>query len=441
MARLADGWASAGRQVLVIDQMEELFTSCRDSAARVAFVDAVLDEVDRPGGTTLVVAALRADFYGHCASIPRLAEALTDTTVLLGPMSETELRQAIEGPAEVTGYRLDQGLVDLMLRDLAHEPGSLPLLSHALLETWHRRTARTMTIVGYEESGGVRGAIARTAESVWNERLSDDQREARAADLPSADRARRGNRGHPPAGAPFGAGLGAGQRRDRGPRRGPGRRSARHDRRGHGRGGARGADPRVAAAAGLARRRSGSAPHPPAPHPRRGGLVGAGEGPLRAVPRASPGGRQGVAGRRAQPSGGRVPGRQSQRPRMPSVGPPRRRLPPGNGPTGGCGCCSSGRRWLWSRPSPPAWSPWANGTAPTTRPIGRRRRRSRPRSTASSRRSPSSRTETACSPGCWRSRPSGSGPARPLGLHCCGRSPTSLASAPPCTGGGPATSA
>jgi WD40 repeat protein len=178
LGRLGDGWAAAEHQVLVIDQMEELFTSCRDPAARAAFVDTVLDEVDRPGGTTLVVAALRADFYGHCASLPRLAEALTDTTVLLGPMSEAELRQAIEGPADVTGYRLDPGLVDVMLRDLADEPGSLPLLSHALLETWHRRTARTMTIAGYEESGGVRGAIARTAESVWDERLADEQREA-----------------------------------------------------------------------------------------------------------------------------------------------------------------------------------------------------------------------------------------------------------------------
>ena len=103
VARLAGGWASGGRQVLVIDQMEELFTSCRDAAARVAFVDAVLDEVDRPGGATLVVAALRADFYGHCASIPRLAEALTDTTVLLGPMSDDRAAPGHRGPGRGDG--------------------------------------------------------------------------------------------------------------------------------------------------------------------------------------------------------------------------------------------------------------------------------------------------------------------------------------------------
>jgi WD40 repeat protein/class 3 adenylate cyclase len=178
VARLADTWTPGERQVLVIDQMEELFTSCRDDGVRAAFVDVVLDELDRGDGSTLVVTALRADFYGHCASLPRLAEALTDTTILLGPMSAAELRRAIEGPAEVTGHRLDAGLVDLILRDLAHEPGALPLLSHALMETWHRRTGRTMTIDGYEESGGVRGAIARTAESVWNERLDDGQRDS-----------------------------------------------------------------------------------------------------------------------------------------------------------------------------------------------------------------------------------------------------------------------
>lgn len=66
----------------------------------------------------------------------------------------------------------------MILRDLAREPGSLPLLSHALLETWQRRTGRTLTLAGYHESGGVRGAIAHTAETVWTEALGETQRSA-----------------------------------------------------------------------------------------------------------------------------------------------------------------------------------------------------------------------------------------------------------------------
>jgi WD40 repeat protein/class 3 adenylate cyclase len=164
------------RLVVVIDQMEELFTNCRDPGERARFVDAVLDATEQLDGRVLAVGALRADFYGHCAAIPRLAAALSESTALLGPMDDRELARAIEAPAQVAGLRLEPGLVELMLRDLAREPGSLPLLSHALLETWRRRSSRTLTLAGYEESGGVRGAIAHTAETVWNAQLTPEQR-------------------------------------------------------------------------------------------------------------------------------------------------------------------------------------------------------------------------------------------------------------------------
>ena len=57
------------------------------------------------------------------------------------------------------------------------EPGALPLLSHALLATWQRRRGQTMTLSGYTASGGVRGAIAETAEAVFYDLLEPEQRE------------------------------------------------------------------------------------------------------------------------------------------------------------------------------------------------------------------------------------------------------------------------
>ena len=62
--------------------------------------------------------------------------------------------------------RLEPGLVDLVLRDVAGEPGALPLLSHALRATWERRDGRTLTVEGYRDSGGVASALAQTADSV-----------------------------------------------------------------------------------------------------------------------------------------------------------------------------------------------------------------------------------------------------------------------------------
>jgi len=94
-------------------------------------------------------------------------------------MSAEELRRAIEEPARRGEWTFEPGLVDLFLRDAGDEPGALPLLSHALLETWQRRRGRTLTLAGYAESGGVRGAIARTAETTFNQLTREQQAVAR----------------------------------------------------------------------------------------------------------------------------------------------------------------------------------------------------------------------------------------------------------------------
>ena len=151
--------------LLVVDQFEEVFTLCRDEEERAAFIDALLD---RAANGAWVVVALRADFYGHCATYPRLAGALEERQALVGPMTEEELRRAIERPGEQAGLVLEPGMVEAILRDVAGQPGALPLLSHSLLETWKRRSGRMLTVIGYLQSGGVQGAIAKTAETVYD---------------------------------------------------------------------------------------------------------------------------------------------------------------------------------------------------------------------------------------------------------------------------------
>jgi hypothetical protein len=124
--------------LLVIDQFEEIFALCRDEGERRRFIDALLFAVETEGGRTVVVPTIRADFYGRCADYPGLAARLADS-VLVGPLNEAGLRQAMEWPAAFVGLRLEPGLADTIVDDVAGEPGALPLLSHALLETWERR--------------------------------------------------------------------------------------------------------------------------------------------------------------------------------------------------------------------------------------------------------------------------------------------------------------
>jgi len=165
----------AALPVFVADQFEELFTLCHADAERQAFVDNLLLAALAPDAPARVVLALRADFYAHCAQYPELRAALAEHQAYIGPMSAAELRRAIEAPARLGGWSFEPGLVDWILREAGDEPGGLPLVSHALLETWQRRRGHTLTFQGYAASGGVQGAIAKTAETVYHHGLTAQQ--------------------------------------------------------------------------------------------------------------------------------------------------------------------------------------------------------------------------------------------------------------------------
>jgi WD40 repeat protein/DNA-binding SARP family transcriptional activator len=161
--------------LLVIDQFEELFTLCRDDAQRAAFLDLLVEAVDRGNGTFTAVLAVRADFYGRCAEDPRLARLLAANTVLVGPMRADELTRAITQPASAVGLDVEDELVSALVSETVGRAGGLPLLSAALLELWRRRPGGPFTVELYGESGGVEGAVARLAESAY-ERLAPEER-------------------------------------------------------------------------------------------------------------------------------------------------------------------------------------------------------------------------------------------------------------------------
>ncbi|MBR7673992.1 WD40 repeat domain-containing protein, partial [Streptomyces daliensis] len=155
-----------GDTVVVVDQFEEAFALCQDAAERSAFFGALL--AARSAGSRLrVVVAVRADFFGRCAEHRGLAEALREASVLVGPMGREELREAVVKPAQSAGLIVERALTARIVDEVADEPGGLPLMSHALLETWRRRSGKALTVAGYEAAGGLHGAIAQTAEELY----------------------------------------------------------------------------------------------------------------------------------------------------------------------------------------------------------------------------------------------------------------------------------
>ncbi|MDX3589113.1 nSTAND1 domain-containing NTPase [Streptomyces europaeiscabiei] len=153
---------------VVVDQFEEVFTLCRDRAERDRFLDLLLAARD-PGSRLRVLISVRSDFYARCAEHPRLAEALHRSGLLVRPMTADELREAVIGPAQAAGLIVERTLTARIVEEVLDEPGGLPMLSHALLETWRRRKGRMLTLAAYEAAGGVRGAIAASAEEAYGE--------------------------------------------------------------------------------------------------------------------------------------------------------------------------------------------------------------------------------------------------------------------------------
>ncbi len=166
------GLKPRGRQTLVVDQAEEAVTVCADVAERERYFAAIAAHVGAGGQ---VVLSLRADHLGDLAPYADITRVLEDGLYLLGPMGEADLRSAVEGPARRAGLKLEPGLVDLLVREVEGEPAALPLLSHVLRETWERREGPTLTVAGYLATGGIKHAVAQSAESLYDA-MDDTQR-------------------------------------------------------------------------------------------------------------------------------------------------------------------------------------------------------------------------------------------------------------------------
>ena len=162
------------RLVLVVDQFEEVFTTTADPAEQEAFIGRLVELASDPA--VAVVVTIRADYTGHCSLYPEFAERLAANLVLVGPMTGDQLRRAIELPARRVGLRVESALVDALVAEVQDEPGGLPLLSTALVQLWQARSDGWLRYDAYLRGGGVRSAVARLAESSY-EQLSDSERE------------------------------------------------------------------------------------------------------------------------------------------------------------------------------------------------------------------------------------------------------------------------
>jgi tetratricopeptide (TPR) repeat protein len=161
--------------VLVVDQLEELFTRGEITPERRKAFIACLEGLVG-SGCVFVVATMRNDYWHRACELPRLV-ALAEGRGRFDLISagSAEITEMIRRPAEAAGLsfetdprteiRLDAALAE----EAAREPGALPLLSF-LLDALYSKDVESnrSSVLTYESMralGSLKGAIATRAEA------------------------------------------------------------------------------------------------------------------------------------------------------------------------------------------------------------------------------------------------------------------------------------
>ncbi|MBD2727461.1 caspase family protein [Nostoc sp. FACHB-892] len=174
--------------LLFIDQFEEIFTLCQDDEERKAFIRLIAQEVKKSEVKTRIILTIRGDFLNRCADyleIITLINSIPPTSFIVTPMSLAELEETIEKPAKLHGVTFEHGLVSQIAADVINRPGALPILQYALKELWRvcieepESPEPLLTRKGYEEIGGVKGALDKRATILYQSLTTIDQAFAR----------------------------------------------------------------------------------------------------------------------------------------------------------------------------------------------------------------------------------------------------------------------
>jgi energy-coupling factor transporter ATP-binding protein EcfA2 len=162
----------SGEILLVVDQLEELFTTA-DSESSIAFQRELL----ALGHDVFVVLTVRADFYEDLMVAP-LWGRIKGTRFEVMALQGAALREAIEEPANGVGVYIESALVERLVNDAEDEPGTLPLVQETLVALWDRLERRWLPLAAYEafvlpatreRTTGIQVAMAQRADASFGE--------------------------------------------------------------------------------------------------------------------------------------------------------------------------------------------------------------------------------------------------------------------------------
>ncbi|MCC6509326.1 MAG: AAA family ATPase, partial [Pirellulaceae bacterium] len=166
-----DSQRGGTRLVILIDQLEELFSSTSLSLEAIEQFFQCVDALAR-SGKVWVLATVRSDFSHECQQVPTLVRMKNALAYdLIAPAPDALLR-VVTGPAQLAGLKFEKSgehsLADTILRESAGRTELLPLVEYLLLDLFEHRTSEgVLTYARFRELGGVEGALRQRCEATF----------------------------------------------------------------------------------------------------------------------------------------------------------------------------------------------------------------------------------------------------------------------------------
>lgn len=156
--------------VVFVDQFEEVYSLCNSTSDRNAFIENLLFAACDASVRVSVVITLRTDFLEETQAHETLNQLVCskEQMFIVPAMTSAELRRSITRPAQLFGHPLDDDTVDTLIEQTRGREGALPLLQFALTRIWEGLADGKQPGETLEEIGGVGGALADKATSIFD---------------------------------------------------------------------------------------------------------------------------------------------------------------------------------------------------------------------------------------------------------------------------------
>ncbi|MBP0006412.1 MAG: hypothetical protein J7642_22290 [Cyanobacteria bacterium SBC] len=147
---------------LVVDRFEELFNLCFDIEERQAFIDNLVNYLESRNPQNFLILTIQSNFIWKIEQFQdeTFNKLLKTSQIKITALEDSEVKEAIEHPAESVGLVFDLGLVDALIKDFSGDIDALPLLQFSLLKLWEYREQNRVTWDSYQKLGRGGGGLA-----------------------------------------------------------------------------------------------------------------------------------------------------------------------------------------------------------------------------------------------------------------------------------------